>query len=612
MDDMTMTVYPRDSSAEAVVLMDYGTSSLFVTSMTANVNLERHVRIKILKKEGLNWANVQVKLYHSGSAEEKISSLKAVTYNLENGNIVESKMSKDAIFKEKFDRYNNIQKFTLPNVKEGSIIEYSYTLSSEFFTNFPNWTFQRSIPTRHSEYWANIPDFFIYQKYMQGYISAEYEMKPKAGVEAHHWTCKDVPAFKVEPYMTSEEDYISKVNFALARVSFPGHPTQEIMASWEKLNKDLSEDSGFAGVITGSGYLKKYAEEITAGITDPLQKIRAIHTYVKTNIEWNEYKDYYPDSPKKILENKKGTSGDINFLLGSLLEKAGFQVDMVLLSTRDHGFIRHAYPMTRQFNYVVVAIVHEGKRLFLDATQKYLPMETLPEWCLNGEGFLISKTRSAWVNLDTKSKTKTSISADLLLQPDGSLKGKIDFVRDGYDAWSMRNEWFSNGEEKYKKELYEGKPWELTSCIFEDVKEVEKPVKEKHEVIINEHVSAAGDAMYLNPFVISQMQENPFRHDKREYPVDFGKPSESLYICKITIPDGYSVDELPPSKVFMLPGNAARFVYNVSQTGNIVNFMSSLQINKALFPQTEYDNLRAFYNQVVAKHTEQIVLKKKQ
>jgi hypothetical protein len=117
-----MTVYDRDSSAAAVILADYGEAYITLTSLSATLNFDRHVRIKILKKEGLKWADAEVPLYYSGSSEEKVLKLKATTYNLDNGKLVESDMSKDAVFKEKFNRNHRIQKFTLPNVKEGSVI----------------------------------------------------------------------------------------------------------------------------------------------------------------------------------------------------------------------------------------------------------------------------------------------------------------------------------------------------------------------------------------------------------------------------------------------------------------------------------------------------------
>jgi hypothetical protein len=61
----------------------------------------------------------------------------------------------------------------------------------------------------------------------------------------------------------------------------------------------------------------------------------------------------------------------------------------------------------------------------------------------------------------------------------------------------------------------------------------------------------------------------------------------------------------------MLPGNAAKYVFNVAQSGNSIVITSNMQINKNLFTQEEYPNLREFYTQVVAKQAEQIVLKKK-
>ena len=163
-------------------------------------------------------------------------------------------------------------------MKVGSVVEYSYTIISEFWASFPNWQFQKDIPVRHSEYWARFPDFFIMEKYMQGYLApTTYEVKDFANAKAHHWIMKDVPAFKEEPYMTSKEDYVSKINFALAYVNFPSRPVQEIMGTWDTLKTELLESESFTKAITGSNFLKKTVEEIIAGKTEPMQKIIAIH-----------------------------------------------------------------------------------------------------------------------------------------------------------------------------------------------------------------------------------------------------------------------------------------------------------------------------------------------
>lgn len=424
MSDLQMTVYEKDSSAAAVILADYGEAYLSVTAVSATLNFERHVRIKILNNDGLKWGDVSINLFHNSSSDERVSALKAVTYNLENGKVVESKLSKDGIFKEKFNRFLNVQKFTMPNVKVGSVIEYSYTLISEFVTEFPNWQFQYDIPVRYSEFWARIPSFFVYEKYMQGYLApTKYEVVPKQNANydesAYHWIIQDVPAFKEEPYMTSESDYVSKINFALSYTKFPNQPIKEIMGSWEKLAQQLQASDAFGGTVSGSNFLKKDVQAIIAGISDETKKLDTIYKYVKTTLEWDGTKDYLAGNLKKIFESRKGTAGDINLALAAMLDKAGFDVDLILLSTRDHGFIREQYPMERQFNYVICSVDIGEKNILLDATERFLPLGVLPERCLNGRGLMISKTKYGWVSLEPKVKSRTVVNADFTLADDG-------------------------------------------------------------------------------------------------------------------------------------------------------------------------------------------------
>ena len=614
MEDLKMKVYPLDSSAEAVVLVDFGKAFIQSRIESFVLTYECHRRIKILKKGGLSWADFSISLHQSGSAEETVSKLKAVTYNLENGAISETPIGKESIFKEKFNRNTNKMKFTLPNVKEGSIIEVSYIINSEFYIYFPNWKFQSTIPTRLSEYWAMMPEDLRYERYMQGYVTTNYEVNNQmtAGINtvAHHWVSKNVPAFKAEPFMTGTDDYVSRINFALASYK-QGGIEKEYMGSWEKLSSNLMESDNFGRVIDKSNFLKSKVEELTKGLTEPLEKIKVIHSYVRDNMEWDGDKDYAAGDMKKILEKKKGSSGDINLLLASMLDKAGLTVDMLLISTRDHGFVRKQYPMERQFNYVLCLVRLNDKNVLLDATEKNLPYTVLPERCLNGEGLVISKLSKGWMEVTSKAKAKTIISGDFVLDENAELKGKLTYTHDGYDAFEMRENYKTNGEEAYVKDFKAGKTWNIDKAEFSDIKELDKTPKEIYALTIAEHASAAGNTIYLNPLITSQIGENPFKYDTRVYPVDFGTAQESIYLCKITLPAGYTIDELPQPKVIALPANAGRYTYSITQKDNVINVVSNFQINKSLFIQTEYPYLKEMYNQVIAKQAEQIVLKKK-
>jgi hypothetical protein len=616
-EDIEMKIYPLDSSAAAVVLFDYGLAYISTTTSDINLYIERHTRIKILKKEGLSQANVNVRLLDLASnSKEKLSNLKAVTYNFENGKTVETPLSKDGIFEERFNKSYNQVKFTLPNVREGSIIEFTYKITSDFIDRFPNWRFQRSVPVRHSEFWAMIPEFFFFEKYMQGYVpvtsyTAESMNYYGQSVKGHHYITKNVPAFKEEPFMTSEDDYVSRINFALSHYQFPGQPLHEVMGSWEKLSEKLLESQSFGKVIKGSGFLKDQVEQVTAGKTEPLQKVEAISNYIRKNFEWDGEEDYLADNLKKVVEKKKGSSGDLNLLMASMLNKAGFDVDMVMLSTRDHGFIRPSYPMERQFNYVICAVKVGDKTMLLDATEKYLPYDVLPSRCLSGQGLRISATNFGWMDITSKAKEKTFVNVTFTLENTGELKGKVDYTRDGYDAHEMRSEYFTKGEEAFAKEFLSDKQWTVEKREFKDMDDLGKSAKGSFDVSISEHAVNAGDIIYINPLVATRIESNPFKSETREYPVDFGNKIEVVYNCRITVPEGFAIDELPKSKVLALPENSGRFLYNMTQLGNSISFTSNFSINKSLFVQSEYAALKEFYNQVVAKQAEQIVLKKK-
>lgn len=640
-EELSMTTYDKDSTAPAVILADYGHSTIvYRQNIGFSLDFERITRIKILTKEGLHWGDFSIPLYKSGSEDEKLTSLKAVTYNLEDGKIVESKVKNDGIFKENVDAYWNATKVTCPNVREGSVVEISYKVNSPFWVNFQDWSFQTSIPTVVSEYRAQIPEYFYYDRYMQGYVPLDVTEETRTGNSIRltsfersggyttqstattdkidytdvnsRWVANHVPAFKPEPHMTSVNNFITKMNFELSSVKFPNQPMKQFMGTWADINKTLVENENFGGVITGNGFLKKIVEEITVGMLSGEEKIAAIFHYVQQNVVWDGAQRMYPSQPlRKVLDNKKGSSADINFLLASMLEKAEVAVLPVVLSTRNHGLLRVGTPVSTQFNYMICLVSANDKSYLLDATERLLPLGLLPERCLNGQGFAVAKDGFKWIPLESKFKTRVLTSGDFVLNPQGELEGKLKLDCNGYAALKNRKKYLLNGENEYLKDFVGSHAWEIKSTAIQNADKIQDNFTQEHELVVNENMMLAGEMIYVDPFIRSAYKENPFKAEVREYPVDFGSPMEETFFLKLTIPENYTVDELPESKVLSMPENGARYVYNVAKNGNQITLTSMFHINKSMFTQLEYPYLREFYNQIVAKQAEQIVLKKK-
>lgn len=163
--DLEMSVYKKDTSASAVILCDYGHTYFNYSSEKGfQIIFERHTRIKILGKNGYSWADVSIPYYESMQGKDKISTLKGYTYNLEDGKIVKEKLEGKARFTEKINKNWSAQKFTMPNVKVGSVIEFKYAITTDFKYNFQSWQFQYSIPVIWSEYITQIPEYYSYHK----------------------------------------------------------------------------------------------------------------------------------------------------------------------------------------------------------------------------------------------------------------------------------------------------------------------------------------------------------------------------------------------------------------------------------------------------------------
>ena len=104
--------------------------------------------------------------------------------------------------------------------------------------------------------------------------------------------------------------------------------------------------------------------------------------------------------------------------------------------------------------------------------------------------------------------------------------------------------------------------------------------------------------------------ENPFKLDNREYPVDFGFPKSNKITVNFKIPEGYQVTSVPENMAIGLPDGLGTFKYAIKQQGNQLQFSSSTDINASIIPPNYYAALKAFFDQIVVKQSENVVLAK--
>jgi hypothetical protein len=585
LEALQMKSYPADTSAQALVLY----SRVEAEMLDVGTKVKLLVRIKLYEKtalENFDWLADHViyarRLGHF--------SLRGNSYNLVDGKIVRTRLDESGIFKTMHNKNVDKITFTMPKISDGTVVEWEYSETDAF--SLPGWNLQFSIPSLYSEaFFTN--SFLNFRSDIGGALPVQYEtLKAK---KVHHWHIANVPAFKEEPYMPHEDLFRSNVQIW----------TYE--RSWEKEMQWLWYHRYFGGIIMQQLFLRDKGLELTKDIADPKEKIKAVLNYVKSNVEWNGVEDVFADDSDKVIKNKKGTVADINLMLISMLAKIGIAVNPILLSTRDNGHAHEDIPSFLQFNYVVCQAIVGRDTLYLDATQKGLQYDALPVKCLNTRALNATRDGYKWFTLKPAYKEKITAEGNFVVREDGEMKGKLSFIRDGYAASYARQEYLAMGA-NYKSGLKES--WTIEGKKYQNENVLEQAFHEHYDVTIPDHTTVTGDIIYINPYIFSFEEKNPFVSDQRLFPVEFDTPSEKTLLCNITIPAGYKVEELPQSKVFAIPGNGARATFNFSTTGTQIQVMARVQINRMFFAAGEYDMLKEFYARIFSKQGEQIVLKK--
>ncbi|MBB5269099.1 DUF3857 domain-containing protein [Algibacter amylolyticus] len=619
--DIESTTFAKDSTANALVIYEQGKSH--VDNNDYDLRTEAKFKIKILNSEGFDNANVEIHLYNNKSKSEKIKDIIATTYNKNGNEVTTTKLEEKNIFREKYDENHTLVKFTLPNIKEGSVITYSYKIISPFVSSYKGWEFQGDIPKLYSEYNASIPGNWLFHTRLVGgkklttntsVIKKEcLQMRNGASADCSEsvYAMKNVPAFIEEDYMTTKRNYLARIEYDLETFRDTDGTVINYTKSWKDVDREFRTDKEIGKQLKKTIKTEDLLSSAIINDADQLNKAESIYNYVQDNYTWNgDYKIYRNVSVKDLLKNKSGNVSSINILLHNLLRESGIDVKPVLLSTRNNGFPTTIFPAIFEYNYLIVQATINDKQYLLDATDSYLNFGDLPYRCLNQIGRLLDfKNGSAWIDINPRTHSNVFYQTNLKFDENDLLVGSIKTKRTGYHALYKKKEYYSN-EDEYINTLENKFPYidisnfEVTSDGVES-----KDFKESYAIEYN--FDDVGDNVYLNPFFVTFFKENPFKLQERSYPIDFGYSDSYFYMFNIELNDHYSIVEIPKEQKIALPNNTGQLVFSSKQIGNSINFLLKIDFKTPIYDVDYYPYLKAFMSKIVEIQNNTVILLKK-
>ena len=623
---------PKDTTAPAAILFKKGRT--FFTYNQKNGFSANHVyefKIKIYKKEGLSWADQKVRFYigYEKLNEDWVEFSNAITYNLENGSIVRTKLNNQGSFKKNINKYWNERIITLPNVKVGSIIEYKYILKSENITKLPDFDFQYRIPVDYFEYKTEIPEFYIYKPILIGGLPIESDSKFANGSQNYEnehnqtniltyrqinsfYSGKDIRALVDEPYVNNIDNYKGSISHELERVRMPEQPVKDYSITWEGVATTIFKDKDFGEQLNEKNFLIDEVKRLLINVESQNERLNVIFKFVQNRMNWNEENGCYTDKGVvKAYADQTGNVAEINFILINMLKLAGIETNPVLVSTVEHGI--PVYPTRTGFNYVIAAAEVDGKQVLLDASHKFTSQDILPLNVLNWKGRLIKKDgTSQEVDLYPNVVSNESSNLIVKIENSGKMEGMIRIRKTNYEAYNFRIKNANKSTENYLEKLEEDLGGlKISNYSIENKKtNLSDPVLETFNFVSENQSEIIGGKIFINPLLFFTRTKNPFTQEKRQMAIYFGYQTQEKFNLSLDIPEGYMVESMPKPIRISSEDKKIVFMLNISNLGNKIQIASTKEINKSSFPADEYDVLKDLFQKAIISQNEKIVLKK--
>lgn len=633
MEEMNMTEFADDPEADAVVLMkscevNYTVAQSYYTTITYDVK----VRIKVLKDEGKRYGDISVIYIDDQETKDytqEFYEFQATAYNLnDKGKITAAKASAANIFDERLDQTYKRRKVSIPQVRQGTVIEYHYKLFSTIFYMINDYALQEDIPVIYNNYKMEIPtllqfnvDAPVNHPHVKcgvtvGQITMDVSNSLKAPVtiptNCYNITATNMPALRGDDYVWCTADYCAKVVSDLKSTHFPGTVYQARRNTWEQIDELLLLQDEIGPRLNDKS---KLSDQIKAAgidtISNEKERIMAAIDLLTDNVAWNGEYGILANTFGSVLKQKNGSIADINMMLINMLNDLGMKSSPVFLSTRRHGALP-LHPSVKAFNAMIVAVETSEGRCYVDASNPLGYINVLRPNYYVRQARVVNKKNCEFVDLSKLASSRQGMTMNAKLSADGTLKGEMTQVYTN-NAMDEVRQVILKSENKnvdcYKQKLQDDNNIQINSLDLEGWPKVGKELK--CNINFEAQAEVTDDHIYVCPFVVKPMSESPFKSETRDLPIELPYRIQQNHALFIDLPEGYEVEEMPKNFEITTPDHNIIARMKCYNEGDRVQVSFTFQVKSLVFDASQYSAIKSVYEQASQSVNDMIVLKKK-
>jgi hypothetical protein len=611
--ELKMTSEPKAPGAPAIYLY----RQVDRKDLGRNNTEFNYVRIKILKEEGRESANVAIPYI---STDCRISNIRARAVHADGSIVNFEGKAFDKIIEKTKGRMIKAKVFTVPDVQVGSIVEYhfNYDFSDGYVFN-SYWPIADDLFTKKAVF-SLVPykEFAIRWQWPAGLPPGTDP--PKFGPDKIvRMTATDVPAFQSEDFMPPENELKYRVVFIYSEEDFE----MDVAKYWKKFGK--KENDRMESFIGKKKELEAAVAQIASPSDAPEVKLQKMYarveqlrnlSYEAPKGELEEKRDQLKksDNAVDVLKNGYGYGNDITWTFLGLARAAGFESYGLILSRRSEYFFNEKRLNKQELDSNAVMVKVDGKELYFDPGSLYVPYGMLPWQEAGAKGMKLDKEGGSWIQTPFPNSVDSQVqrSANFKLGDDGELEGTVKVTFTGLEAWSRRLAVRNDDEEARKKYLEEEiKSYVVAATDAEltnqpEWKKADAPLVAEFHVKIPGWVSSAGKRVLFPVGIFAAQEKQIFTRTDRFYAICFDYPYQKKDDITVDLPSGWTVSSLP--QPLDRDVKAAEYTLKVDGEKTEIHIARTVRSDLFVLPRDTYPTLRAFYQSVRSGDDQQIVL----
>ncbi|MEO6406600.1 MAG: DUF3857 domain-containing protein [Ferruginibacter sp.] len=486
-------------------------------------------------------------------------------------------------------------------------VQVDYEIKYNGILQFPAFDIQQPSLSVVSSSYTCIVAANMDLRYMSKNISLEPVITTEKNNKIYTWSVTQLPAFKYEESTVSAESSYPKILLAPNRFELDGYEGD--MTSWEKFGEWYYALAKNASNLPESK--KHVLREMVKDAPTEKEKAKIIYQYLQKNFRYVSIQlgigGFKPFEASFVDQKKYGDCKALSNYAQACLEAVGIKSYQALINAEyNKEPVDPNFPING-FNHVILCVPLKGDTTWLECTSNTNEFAVLGNFTENRNALLITEHGGKLVRTPPSKSKDNQLSTHTIvtLASSGAGEIKIDLAPTGeYRSFTIAKDTKDDQKKYLVNALGYIAPdnFSLTENIDNNSLSMDFQQDKIPDFV-------AGKKMFLNPRMYKLWKmalPAPGTRTKDFYfPFPFIKSDTTEY----KLPQGYTMEALPPNKNFSNKFSEFQSSYRYDKAYNKIICLARFELKNYLIPVAGYKETAQFFSDVIAEYAEKIIIK---